>query len=77
MNYIQPRSLTHDLGFAELLAASGGKSPSVIIFRLRNMHLDRVNICLNMIMDMHVEAFEKGIIISVDEGLIRVRHLPI
>jgi len=69
--------LTHDLDFAELLAASGGKSPSVIIFRLRNMHPDRVNICLNMIMDIHVEALEKGVIISVDEGLIRVRHLPI
>ena len=33
--------LTHDLDFAELLAASGGKAPSVIIFRLRNMHPDR------------------------------------
>ncbi|MBU2054787.1 MAG: DUF5615 family PIN-like protein [Proteobacteria bacterium] len=35
--------LTHDLDFAELLAASGGKAPSVIVFRLRNMHPDRVH----------------------------------
>jgi predicted nuclease of predicted toxin-antitoxin system len=69
--------LTHDLDFAELLAASGGKAPSVIVFRLRNMHPDRVNICLNMIFKKHIEALEKGVIISVDEGLIRVRHLPI
>lgn len=69
--------LTHDLDFAELLAASGGKAPSVIIFRLRNMHPDRVNICLNMIIKKHIEALEKGVIISVDEGLIRVRDLPI
>ena len=69
--------LTHDLDFAELLAASGGKAPSVIVFRLRNMHPDRVNICLNMILTKHIEALEKGVIISVDEGLIRVRYLPI
>jgi predicted nuclease of predicted toxin-antitoxin system len=69
--------LTHDLDFAELLALSGGKAPSVIIFRLRNMHPDRVNICLEMVINKHVEALGKGAIISVDEGLIRVRYLPI
>ena len=69
--------LTHDLDFAELLAASGGKAPSVIVFRLRNMHPDRVNICLNMVINKHVEALGNGAIISVDEGLIRVRYLPI
>ena len=69
--------LTHDLDFAELLAASGGKAPSVIVFRLRNMHLDRVNMCLIMILKKHIEALEKGVIISVDEGLVRVRYLPI
>jgi len=69
--------LTHDLDFAELLAASGGKAPSVIIFRLRNMHPDRVNICMNMIIKKHIEALENGVIISVDDGLIRVRSLPI
>lgn len=69
--------LTHDLDFAELLATSGGKVPSVIIFRLRNMHPERVNICLNMIIKKHIDALEKGVIISVDEGLIRVRDLPI
>jgi hypothetical protein len=41
------------------------------------MHPDRVNICMNMIIKKHIEALEKGIIISVDEGLIRVRLLPI
>ena len=68
--------LTHDLDFAELLAAGGGKAPSVIIFRLRNMHPNRVNICLNTIIEMHGKSLEKGVIISVDERLIRVRSLP-
>ena len=69
--------LTHDLDFAELLAASGGTAPRVIVCRLRHLHPDRVNICLNMIIKKHIEALEKGVIISVDEGLIRVRYLPI
>jgi predicted nuclease of predicted toxin-antitoxin system len=35
--------LVHDLGFGELVAASGATLPSVITFRLRNMHPDLVN----------------------------------
>ena len=35
--------LVHDLGFGELVAASGATLPSVVTFRLRNMHPDRVN----------------------------------
>jgi predicted nuclease of predicted toxin-antitoxin system len=69
--------LTHDLDFGELLAASGTASPSVIIFRLRNMHPDRVNASLNAIMNQHAALLEQGVIISVDEGHIRVRLLPI
>lgn len=30
--------LTHDLGFGELVAATKANLPSVIIFRLQNMH---------------------------------------
>jgi predicted nuclease of predicted toxin-antitoxin system len=69
--------LTHDLDFGELLAASGTASPSVIIFRLRNMHPDRVNSSLNSIINNHAALLEQGVIISVDEGQIRVRLLPI
>ncbi|HEY57982.1 MAG TPA: DUF5615 family PIN-like protein, partial [Anaerolineae bacterium] len=29
--------LTHDLDFGELVAASGARLPSVVVFRLRNM----------------------------------------
>jgi len=69
--------LTHDLDFGELLAASGTVSPSVIIFRLRNMHPDRVNTSLESIIDKHASLLEQGVIISVDEGQIRVRLLPV
>ena len=42
--------LVHDLGFGELVAASGARLPSVITFRLRNMHPDRVNGALQSIL---------------------------
>jgi predicted nuclease of predicted toxin-antitoxin system len=69
--------LTHDLDFGELVAASGSKLPSVITFRLRNMHPDRVNHYLQEIIRKHQEVLEQGAAISVTEGRLRVRLLPI
>jgi predicted nuclease of predicted toxin-antitoxin system len=50
--------LTHDLDFGELIAVSKAKLPSVIIFRLRNMHPERVNRCLHEIISQHGEILE-------------------
>lgn len=69
--------LTHDLGFGELVAASGARLPSVVVFRLRNMRPDRVNHYLGRIISDHQGALEQGAIVSVTEGQIRVRLLPI
>jgi len=69
--------LVHDLGFGELLAASGETLPSVITFRLRNMHPARVNSALERILPQHGEALEQGAILSVTEGQVRVRLLPL
>ena len=60
--------LVHDLGFGELVAASGTTLPSVITFRLRNMHPDRVNSALQSILSQHGEALEQGAMMSVTEG---------
>ena len=69
--------LVHDLGFGELVAASGTTLPSVITFRLRNMHPDRVNSALQSILSQHGEALEHGAMVSVTEGQVRVRRLPL
>lgn len=69
--------LVHDLGVGELLAASGATLPSVITFRLRNMHPDRVDSALQHILSQHAEALERGAILSVTEGQVRVRSLPL
>ncbi len=69
--------LTHDLDFGELVAASQAKLPSVIIFRLKNMHPDEVNRHLNVIITNHTTALEQGVVISVTNNQIRLRSLPI
>ena len=68
--------LVRDLGFGELVAASGTSLPSVITFRLRNTPPDRVNGALHSILSQHGEAFEHGAM-SVTEGQVRVRCLPL
>jgi predicted nuclease of predicted toxin-antitoxin system len=69
--------LTHDLGFGELIAAGGSEAPSVISFRLRDMRPANVNRHLREILAHHLDALERGAILSVNENRIRVRRLPI
>lgn len=69
--------LTHDLDFAELVAASGAKLPSIVIFRLRSMRPERVNERLRAIVAEQLGVLERGAIVSVSEAQIRVRLLPI
>ena len=59
------------------MAASGAKVPSVVIFRLRNMKPGSVNRHLEALVLRHLDALRKGAIISVAEGQIRMRRLPI
>jgi predicted nuclease of predicted toxin-antitoxin system len=69
--------IAHDLDFGELLAAGRLQLPSVIVFRLRNMHPDSVNRRLQLVVSRHRQALEQGTIISVTESQIRVRSLPL
>lgn len=69
--------LTHDLGFGELVAASGARLPSVILFRLRNMHPRHVDHYLSQILACYRVELAEGAAISVTEGQIRLRSLPV
>jgi len=69
--------LTHDLDFGELLAASGGVLPSVIIFRLNDMRAENVNFHLFGLLKEQSEMLEKGAVCSVSERKIRIRALPL
>jgi predicted nuclease of predicted toxin-antitoxin system len=68
--------LTHDLDFGDLLAASGAGLPSVFLFRLRNMHPERVNLHLRQIIPLCENDLREGAMITVTEGGFRVRKLP-
>lgn len=69
--------LTHDLDFGELLAASGGNLPSVIIFRLKDMRSSNVGLHLFNLLEQESKALDKGVICSVTERRVRIRTLPI
>jgi predicted nuclease of predicted toxin-antitoxin system len=69
--------LTHDLDFGELLALSGADLPSVVIFRLQSMRPSNVNHYLRVMITEHRAALSEGAILSVTDGHIRVRRLPI
>ncbi len=69
--------LAHDLDFSDLMAASRAHLPSVIIFRLRDMRPSNVNRHLEAIIRDEAGTLEQGAIVSVTEGRMRVRVLPI
>ena len=69
--------LTHDLDFGELLAASGGALPSVVIFRLKDMRAANVSKHLSSIIKQQSESLRKGAVLSVTEQKVRIRSLPI
>jgi predicted nuclease of predicted toxin-antitoxin system len=69
--------VTCDLDFGEILAASGGKSVSAIVFRLSNPRADRVMVRLADVLGRSRLSLEQGAIILVEDARHRVRRLPI
>lgn len=68
---------TQDLDFSALVAKSGETRPSVISLRLVNASPTRVTQLLLTILPSLQKELAQGAIISVDEGGIRVRMLPV
>lgn len=69
--------LTQDLDFTDLIAASGEALPSIVIFRLHSMRPENVTSYLKRVLLQCRRELEQGAIVSVTEGLIRVRALPL
>ncbi len=69
--------LTFDLDFGEIVAASRGKIPSVITFRLHNTRTPHVIARLEKVLNDSADALHKGAIITVEESRHRIRSLPI
>lgn len=69
--------LTHDLDFADLVAASGERLPSVVIFRLRSMRPENVNRYLKLLLEEHGARLRQGAVVTVTESRLRLRSLPL
>ena len=69
--------LTFDLDFGDLLAASGGKVPSVILFRMRNQTPAAVTPRLFQTLKSCRDALDAGAIVIMEDSGYRLRRLPI
>jgi predicted nuclease of predicted toxin-antitoxin system len=69
--------LTFDLDFGEIIALSGGKPVSVILFRLHNTTAAHVRERLKKVLEDSGDDLEKGAIVVVEESRHRTRRLPI
>jgi predicted nuclease of predicted toxin-antitoxin system len=69
--------LTFDLDFADIAAAAGEARVAVILFRLRSAQTARVIDRLQAVLRSAAQALEKGAIVIVESGRVRVRRLPV
>ena len=69
--------LTHDLDFGRIVATSHASMPSVITFRLDDMRYTQINKYLTTVLDRFAEQIEMGALVSVTDGGIRMRPLPV
>ncbi len=69
--------LTFDLDFGEILALSGGRTVSVVLFRLNNTRTPFVKKRLEAVLPKVEEALLNGAIVVVEDGRHRVRRLPL
>jgi predicted nuclease of predicted toxin-antitoxin system len=69
--------LTFDLDFGEILALSGGRVVSVILFRLHNTRTPHVIERLRMVLEESASALKQGAIVVVEEARHRVPRLPL
>ena len=68
--------LTFDLDFGEIVALSGDRRVSVILFRLHNTRTPHVMDRLKKVLKDSVQALEQGAIVVVEESRHRTRRLP-
>ena len=68
---------THDLDYGNLLAFSGERSPSVVIFRLRNVHPDNLFARITAAWPEIEKPLFEGAIVSLEDATVRIRRLPV
>jgi predicted nuclease of predicted toxin-antitoxin system len=69
--------VTFDADFHMILALSGATTPSVIRIRIAGLRGEAVANLLQTVIDECEEDLEQGAAITVQEGRIRIRRLPL
>ncbi len=69
--------LTNDLDFSRIMALSKEEFPSIITFRLGALNPTLFREIVQLNFDQLVEPAQEGNLITIDEGGIRIRKLPL
>ena len=69
--------VTLDADFHAILALSGASTPSVIRIRIEGLRAEAITHLVQTVLDRCCEDLDKGAVVSVTEGRIRVHRLPI
>jgi predicted nuclease of predicted toxin-antitoxin system len=69
--------ITHDLDYGQLLAFSGDRAPSVVLFRLRRAHPRLMFERLKAVWSEIEGHLADGAVVTIEEAASRVRRLPI
>lgn len=69
--------VTLDADFHALLALSGATSPSVIRIRIEGLRGEELANLLHTVLAQCAIDLEQGSAVTVQEGRIRIRHLPL
>jgi predicted nuclease of predicted toxin-antitoxin system len=69
--------LTFDLDFGEIVALTGGRKASMVVFRLHNTRTAHVLERLASVLADCSSSLEKGAIVAVEENRHRIRQLPV
>jgi predicted nuclease of predicted toxin-antitoxin system len=68
--------LTFDLDFGEILALSGNRLTSVVLFRLNNTTTPFVIQRLQIVLNAAGQPIETGAVVVVEDTRLRIRRLP-
>jgi predicted nuclease of predicted toxin-antitoxin system len=69
--------VTLDADFATLLALSRATTPSVIRMRLQGLYGQKAAKLIREVLSLCAEDLEKGAVVTVQSGRIRIRRLPL
>jgi predicted nuclease of predicted toxin-antitoxin system len=69
--------LTHDLDFGAILAASGGKGPSVVQIRADNIGVQAIGMHVVTALHQSVDELVVGALMTIEPGRLRLTLLPL